>query len=162
MPGWSTQSHALQPLSMLTPPDTSQHMQAVPAAARQRAVALTAQLFQNAAAPAAVRLIQAFHLTGADLQPALNLDKALAELLADRRSVKHAMAVLLAFPEKAQGLDTKDLFDRILGAGQGRAGTDLCRSLPHEAQARLSAANDDACCVRPPSVCWVKRRSVPS
>ena len=148
----------LQPTSMLASPENNQHMQAVPAAARQRAVTLTAQLFQNAAAPAAVRLIQAFHLTGADLQPALDLDNVLAELLADRRSVKHAMAVLLAFPEKAQGLDKKELFDNILGASQGRAGTDLCRSLPQEPQARLSAAHDDECCVR---LCLIHGRYMP-
>ena len=44
------------------------------------------------------------------------------------------MAVLLAFPEKAQGLEPKALFQKVIAAGQQAAGTDLCRRLPPETQ----------------------------
>ena len=62
----------------------------------------------------------------------MDLDKILADLLADRRSVKHAMAVLLAFPDKALALNAKELWEKVIAAGQGRSGTELCCSLPQE------------------------------
>ena len=67
----------------------------------------------------------------------MDLDKILADLLADRRSVKHAMAVLLAFPDKALALNAKELWEKVIAAGQGRSGTELCHSLPQQSQVEL-------------------------